>query len=101
MNLQNSLIINFYYGIDDLDPLFELEDKLRAVIDENELGHYDGHAINMDDTDGILFMYGDDPEKIFEAIKPVLHQTSFMKAAEINIEIVSPNQPKKRSFTLE
>jgi hypothetical protein len=101
MERQNSLIINFYYGMDDLDPLFELEEKLRVLIDDGQLGHYDGHAVNMDGSDGILFMYGNDPEQILEIIKPTLLQTSFMKEAEVHIEILPSGESRKRSFVLE
>lgn len=29
--MDGQISINFYYGIETLDPLFELEEKLRAI----------------------------------------------------------------------
>lgn len=78
---EHSVVIYFNYGKEENEPFYELSDKLRHIIEEKQLGIYDGHEIAMDNTDGSYYMYGPNAEEIFKAIKPVLDQTGFMKGA--------------------
>lgn len=81
MRTDQSVIIYFNYGIESLDPLHQLEDKLRMIIESENVGDYDGHEIAMDDSDGSLYMFGPNAEKLFKAVKPILVSTHFMKDA--------------------
>lgn len=80
-NSDHSVIIYFNYGMDELDPLFKLSDELEKCINDKQVGEFDGHEINMDGSDGSLYMYGPNAETLFKAIKPTLEATSFMKGA--------------------
>jgi len=80
---EHAVIIYFNYGIESLDPLYNLEDKLTGVIIEKKVGKYDGHEIAMDNSDGSLYMYGPDAETLFKAIKPTLEDCKFMKGARV------------------
>lgn len=83
MNLSDmhSVVIHFFYGRHELEPLHEFEELLRQAIEENEVGIYDGHEIAMNATDGCLFMYGKNAESLFKVVKPVLEECVFMKGA--------------------
>ena len=81
-NPEQAVIIYFNYGIQGLGPLHKLEKKLEQVIKDNKLGEYDGHEIAMDYSDGTLYMYGPDAEILFNAIKPALQASEFMKGAK-------------------
>jgi len=70
--LKQAVIVRFDYGLDGLDPLHNLESELIQVIAEKGVGEYDGHEIAMDDSDGILFMYGRNAEALFKAVLPTL-----------------------------
>ena len=65
-----------------LEQLHELEKKLEIVIKQNSVGEYDGHEIAVDYSDGSIYMYGPDAETLFNAIRPTLDNTSFMKGAQ-------------------
>jgi hypothetical protein len=78
----HAVIVHFLYGIEELDPLYRLEDELEERILLNNVGEYDGHEIAMDNSDGYLYMYGPNAENLFKAIKPTLEACKFMKGAK-------------------
>jgi hypothetical protein len=90
MDNEHAVIIYFYYGKDSLSELHQLENKLRAIIDDAGIGEYDGHEINLDYTDVILYMYGQNAEVIFKTIRPVLIETDFMKTAKAILRFGPP-----------
>jgi hypothetical protein len=101
MAVEQAVIVRFNYGIQGLKPLSELEDRLRTVIDSNNVGEYDGHEIAMDYSDGFLWMYGPDATKLYEVIKPVLNATGFMKEAKIKLRFGPPEDGvEETSFIL-
>lgn len=81
LSSQHPVIIHFYYGIEELDPLHELEDRLRQVISGQNAGLYDGHEVSVDSIDGFLYMYGPNAETLFKSVLPILRVTDFMKGA--------------------
>jgi len=78
---EHGVIIHFFYGMDDLTPLYQFETELERTLEENNAGRYDGHEIAMDDTDGFLFFYGKNAEILFKAIHPLLKKNPWMKNA--------------------
>lgn len=78
---QHCVIIHFIYLKEELDELHDLDNKLDTVIKEKGVGRYDWHEINLDMTDGTLYMYGPNAEELFEAVRPTLEQTAFTKGA--------------------
>jgi hypothetical protein len=92
---EHAVIIRFDYGIEGLGPLHTLEDKLEEVITENNAGEYDGHEIAMDYSDGFLYMYGPNAEILFNAVKPVLTETEFMKGAKAKLRFGPPEEGVK------
>lgn len=89
--------INFYYGYQELDELHNLESKLRILLFDKGIGELDGHEINMDGSDGTLFLYGNNAEELFKTIEPLLLQTPFMKKAEVYLrfgDIRDPEAPE-------
>ncbi len=78
---EHAVIVHFTYGSTELSPLFELEDKLETAISEAEAGEYDGNDVATDGSDGYLYMYGPDADRLFEVVKPILERTPFMQGA--------------------
>ena len=78
---EHAVIIRFNYGIEGLEELHKLEEKLENMIVANKVGEYDGHEIATDYSDGILYMYGPNAENLFKAIKSTLVETDFIKGA--------------------
>ena len=93
---EHSVIISFKYGIEELEPIHELEDKLREIIEKNKVGEHDGHEIAIDSSHGILYMYGDNAELLFKCVKPILEATDFMKeaSAQLRFGAIGTNAPE-------
>jgi hypothetical protein len=83
--MTHSIIIEFQYGMDSLEPLFQLEDELRTVVEANGAGRVDGHEIAMDDSDGRIFLYAESASAVMQIIEPVLAKYSFLKGARITM----------------
>ena len=92
---QHAVIVHFMYLKDDLDPLHDLDEKLEKVIREKDVGKYDGHEINLDMTDGSLYMYGPNAEDLFKAVKPTLEQTDFTRRAWATLRFGGPGPDSK------
>ena len=92
---EHSVIIRFNYGIEGLEALQGLENKLERIITENKVGEYDGHEIALDYSDGFLYMYGPDAEILFKAVKPILETTGFMKGAKAKLRFGPPEDGVK------
>lgn len=81
--IEHAVIVHFQYGSRDLTRLFTLEDKIEDVVAKAQVGEYDGNEVAVDGSDGFLYLYGPDADKLLQAIEPVLAETSFMKGAEV------------------
>ncbi len=90
--LKHSVIIQFRYGLEELDPLHQLEMELTKLISEKGVGEYDGHEIAMDLSDGFLYMYGPNAEALFKGVQPLLERTEFMKGAIANLRFGPPEE---------
>lgn len=92
---EHAVIVYFDYGIERLEPIFQLGDKLEKVITVNSVGEYDGHEIAMDYSDGSLYMYGPDAEILFKTIKSTLEETKFLKGAVAKLRFGPPENGVK------
>lgn len=81
----NSVIVSFQYGIESLDPLHGLSLQLDTLLENSDVGFFDGHEYAMDLSHGAYFMYGPNAENIFKKVLPVLRKTEFMKGAIANL----------------
>ncbi len=97
------VLIEFKYGINSLDPLHDLEEKLRLVLDQTDIGYHDGHEIAMDDSHGRLFLYGYNAEEVYKLIEPILFTVDWMDGAEVYLRFGEVDDPssKEIEFKLE
>jgi hypothetical protein len=86
----HAVIVRFSYGSTDLSRLFELESKLETAIADAKVGEYDGNEIAVDGSDGILYMYGPDADRLFQVVEPVLKATPFMNGAKVTVRYGPP-----------
>lgn len=99
---EHAVIVHFQYGSTDLSRLFALERKLEAAIEAAGAGEHDGHEINVDGSDGYLYMYGPDADRLFEAVRPVLEITDFTKGATATVRYGSPDpDTPQKEVTIE
>lgn len=89
---EHSVIIKFNYGLENLDPLFELEDELETALQNNNVGDCDGHEIATDLSDGVIFLYGSNAETVFKTAKPILEKCSFMENATAKLRFGPPEE---------
>jgi hypothetical protein len=80
---EHAVIVRFTYGLNDLDALFALEDRLDDAIERAAVGEYDGHEIATDLSDGSIYMYGPDADDLFAVVLPVLRATDFTVGASV------------------
>jgi hypothetical protein len=80
---EHAVIVHFNYGSTDLSPLFGLEDQLETAIATAQAGEYDGNEVAADGSDGSLYMYGPDADRLTDVIRPLLQAAPFMKGAKI------------------
>jgi len=76
---EQAVVVKFDYRTTDLDALFELEDELEAILEDGDVGEYDGHEIAVDGSDGLLYMYGPNADAIFEKVRPTLARSKAIK----------------------
>lgn len=69
---EHAVIVKFDYGEDDLDALYELEDRLSEAITEAGEGECDGHAVTPDLSKATIYLYGPDAEFLFVVAQQVL-----------------------------
>lgn len=80
-DVQDSVIISFG-KFNGLDEIHELDMKFFESIPK-EIGRYDGHEIAMDDSHGTLFAYGNNAEKLFKTMQPILNEFDFLNEARV------------------
>jgi hypothetical protein len=91
----HAVIVRFEYGQTDLSPLYELEDKLIAAIESAGVGELDGNEVAIDGSDGKLYMYGPDADRLFEAVRPVLASATCIRNAVATIRYGPPEDGVK------
>jgi hypothetical protein len=87
---EQAVIADFDYRGDDLMPLFEVEDLLKAAIAEANVGEFDGHEIHVKLTDGTLYMYGPDADALFEVVRPVLASADCLRNVRVTLRFGPP-----------
>lgn len=90
--VEHAVIVQFDYGIEGMEELYKLTDRLESIIEENQLGEYDGYEMATDYSDGFLYMYGPNAETLFIGIKDTLEQTDFMKGAKAKLRFGPPEE---------
>jgi len=73
------VIVYFDYGSTDWKPLFAFEKTLKDAVNHSGAGDYDGNELAVDGSDGSLYMYGPDADKLFAVAKPILLSTRLLK----------------------
>ena len=82
---EHAVIVNFDYGSTDFGPVFALGERLEQAIAAAGAGEFDGNELATDGSDGSLYMYGPDADRLFAAVRPVLESTGFMRGARVRL----------------
>lgn len=89
-NLQNG----DFGSLDEREQIHAFTDTLAESLADSGFGQYDGDEFGGGTC--TLFMYGDDPEKVFKRILPLLAGVSFMRGAEAFFTAPGSTEPYKR-----
>ena len=87
----HAVTILFQYGKSDLQPILDLEDKLEQAINEARAGRLDGIDIAEDGSDGYLYTYGPDADRLFSAVRHILESSDLMKGATARLRYGPPD----------
>ena len=79
MYTQHAVILFFDYGHESDEPFYQLGSKLDRIMQDQNLGIYDGHEMCIDNSHGSYYLYGNNAEQMYKAIKPILDKAEFMK----------------------
>jgi hypothetical protein len=93
---QQAVDVHYRYVSTDIKPLFALEDRLEEAIKSASVGFFDGDEVATDGHDGYLYMYGQNADRLFEVIKPVLVTAPFMKGARVAKRYGPPGQATRQ-----
>lgn len=95
---EQAVIVQFTYGKTDMQLIFDLESRLEEAIVKAGVGEFDGNDMAQDGSEGFLYMYGPDADKLFEVIEPILEDSDFLQGASAKIRYGPPEEgvPVKR-----
>ena len=82
---EHAVIVSFRYGSTDLDPIFALSEQLEQAILAASAGEFDGNEVAADGSDGNLYMYGPDADRLFTVVRPILESAVFLQPARIKL----------------
>jgi hypothetical protein len=92
---EHAVIVHFQYGSTDLARLFVLEEQLERAILMADAGEFDGNEVAADGSDGYLYMYGPDADRLFAAVRSALEGAEFMRGARVKLRYGPPEEGVK------
>ncbi len=98
---EEAVIVHFNYGHKDWSPLFEFETALEEAIAKAGAGEYDGNELAVDGSDGSMYMYGPDADKLFAVVKPHLLAASLLKNVVVTLRYGAAADPTARETRIE
>jgi hypothetical protein len=94
---QEAVLIHFDFGPKPngdhfgFDDMVDLEDKLIAIMERSHVGELDGNEVGK--TDGTIFTYGPDANRLFSAIEPTLRSHPLCNGARVILRQGGPDSP--------
>lgn len=97
---KDSVVVSFG-AFDGLEEIHAVDVRLFKEIPK-EIGEHDGHAVNIDDTEGQFYTYGANAEDLFKVMKPILKDFKFLKESIIYLRFAKDGkQVKDLEFKLK
>jgi hypothetical protein len=98
---EQAVIVHFQYGSTDLGRLFAVQATLEKVVADAQAGEVDGNEVATDGSDGFLYLYGPDADRLFKVISPILESCDFMKGATAKLRYGPPGaEVRERSIVV-
>lgn len=97
---QDSVLINFN-RFSGLYEIHRLDMKLFDGI-PSHIGAHDGHEVDMDESHGTIFTYGENAEELFKAMQPILIEFDFIEGATVCLNFINNRKkPLELEFKFE
>jgi len=93
---EQAVIVHFDYGNTDWSPFFLFDKQLDAAIAKSGAGEYDGNELAEDGTDGYLYFYGPDADKLVAMVRTELATAPFLKNIRVTLRYGSVDDPRVR-----
>jgi hypothetical protein len=93
---EQAVLVHFEYGHSDWAPFLSFEKGLEDAIAKSGSGQYDGNELAVDGSDGTLYMYGPDADKLFAVAKPILLSTALLKNVVVTLRYGSVEDKSAR-----
>jgi hypothetical protein len=78
--------------------LFTVEDALIKALSNHKVGEYDGNEVAADGSDGILYLYGPDADKLYAVIEPIIRASIILKEPKTELRYGPPVEGVKSVF---
>jgi hypothetical protein len=98
---EEAVIVHFDYGRKDWSRFFEFEKALEEAIARANVGEYDGNELAVDGSDGSMYMYGADADKLFAVVKPHLLAASFLRNIVVTLRYGAVTDTAARQKRIE
>lgn len=76
-------MVHFDYYRTDYATLKNLEARLGTAIKRAEVGELSESELHLDGNDGYLYMYGPDPDRLYDVARPILRADRLTSHAEV------------------
>jgi hypothetical protein len=75
---------------------FKFQEGFESAISESGLGEYDGNELAVDGSDGYMYIYGPDADKLFAFVKPRLLAVKILKNIRVTLRYGAVDDPHAR-----
>jgi hypothetical protein len=82
---RQAVIVHFDNPSKDWSQFHEFEKSLRDAITQSGAGEYNGNALATDGTNGALYFFGPDADKLFLVIKAQLLAAPFLRNVTVTL----------------
>lgn len=76
-------MVHFDYYRTDYATLRKLEARLGKAIKRAQVGELSESELHLDGNDGYLYMYGPDPDRLYDVARPILRANRLTANAEV------------------
>lgn len=98
--VEHAVIVSFRYGSTDFDPVFAVSEQLERAINSAGVGEFDGNELAADGSDGSLYMYGPDADRLFATVRPILEATDFLQGARVKLRYGPSNSGAREQIVM-
>jgi hypothetical protein len=98
---EEAVIVHFDYGKKDWSTFFQFEKELENAISAAAVGEYDGNELAVDGSDGSMYIYGPDADKLFAFVRPRLLAATFLKNVIVTLRYGAVSDPSVRETKIE